>query len=361
MKSWFSVVMITLAIALLVLAIGAFALIRGFNYFPGPQEAAELVCNDKKAQPLSIKAGPLRVLSWNIQYSASRNYHFFYDGGKAVSPSKKDVEATIANIVKAVKKYNPDIILWQEVDRNSARTHQIDQLKKLLEGQSYPCWASTPYHRSVYVPTPSHQHMKRVDMHLAVFSRYPIKRATRHALPMLKESFLRRAFNLKRAVLEVEIPLKEGGSLTLLDTHFSAFSFGDGTMAKQVKKLSSLMEAADKAGNPWIASGDLNLVAPGFDPQKSLPKKEASYYPAKDKNPIKALYDKWTPALSPAEYNKSPNQYNTYVMYGKKQPDRWIDHTFVNSKTKVLKYKVLQEFVNISDHMPVYLEVQLNK
>lgn len=353
--------MITTAIGLLCLAIGGFALLRGFNYFPSAKEAAELVCDSKKAKPLSAKAGKLRILSWNIQYSGSRKYKFFYDGGKAVSPAKKDVEATMAAIVKAVKKYNPDIILWQEIDRNSARTHYVDQLKKFLADLSYPCWASTPYHRSVYVPTPAHQHMRRVDMHLAVFSRYPIKRATRHALPMLKESFIRRAFNLKRAVLEVEIPMAEGGSLILFDTHFSAFSYGDGTMAKQVNKLSSLMEAAEKAGNPWLASGDLNLLPPGFDPKKNLPKKEADYYPSPDKNPVQALYKKWTPALKVADYNKSPKTYNTYVMYGEKNPDRWIDHTFVGSKTQVLQYKVLQEFIQISDHMPVLLDVKLKK
>ena len=352
--------LIGLAVLLLVLGVGGFLLIRTMNYFPGPKEPAELQTDTKKATTLSIKKGKLRILCWNIQYSGSRNYHFFYDGGKAVHVAKKDVEATIDSINGVVKKYNPDIILWQEIDRDSARTHRIDQLKRFLKANPYPSWAAAPYHKSAYVPHPSHKHMKRVNMQLAVFSRYTIKRATRHALPQLNESFLRKAFNLKRAVLEVEIPLKEGGSLILFDTHLSAFSFNDGTMVRQIKKIAELTQAAEKSGSPWLIAGDFNLLPPGFDRQK-LGKQEAAYYPDAKDNPIATLFKTWTPGIAPADYNKSPETYNTYLPPKAKKADRWIDHVFVGTKTKVVKYEVLSQYGPISDHLPILIEIEIKK
>lgn len=357
MKSWFSTILLILVGILLFLGIGGYVLIRSLNYFPGPKDPAEQVCDSKQAQPLSRKKGKIRLLSWNIQYSASRNYHFFYDGGKAVYPSKQDVEATIQAVAGVVKKINPDVMLWQEVDRNSSRTYNIDQLKRYLAATPYPCWAAASYHKSRYVPTPSHQHMKQVDMQLAVFSRFPLQNATRHALPQLNESFLRKAFNLKRAVLEVHIPLAEGGSLVLFDTHFSAFSFNDGTMDKQVQKLHELLQQAEKSGNPWVVVGDMNLLPPGIDP-KTLGE-EAKYYPTANKNPIDLLFKTWKPGVSLADYQKNPAQYNTYLPFGAKQADRWIDHAFAGSKVKIVKYEVLREYAPISDHLPILIEIEL--
>ena len=72
----------------------------------------------------------------------------------------------------------------------------------------------------------------RVGMHLATFSRYQLADATRYQLPLLQESRLRRLFNLRRACLAT--PLRGPSRVSLLNTHLSAFSFGDGTVDKQV-------------------------------------------------------------------------------------------------------------------------------
>ena len=62
------------------------------------------------------------VLSWNIQFAASRKHHFFYDGGRKVHVPKKDVQETIKAISDFITTINPNICALQEVDRNSKRT-----------------------------------------------------------------------------------------------------------------------------------------------------------------------------------------------------------------------------------------------
>lgn len=345
-------VIVALLIGLPVLGYG---LIRWLNYFPGETEQAEKQCDTAKAAKLK-PGSKLKILSWNIQYSGSRKHHFFYDGGKDVMVSPENVKATIAAINKVVSEEKPDIILWQEVDRNSTRTGQIDQLKKFLAANPYACWTAAPYHKSAYLPHPSHKHLRRVDMELVVFSRFPIKTAIRHALPQLNESFFRKAFNLKRAVLDVTIPIEGGGNLRLFDTHFSAFSKGDGTMAKQVAKFTNLLKSADKGKDVWLAAGDLNLLPPGDNPKRLG--SDGAYY-ADGKNPIESLFKDFRSAVSTKQYNASKAVYNTYLPYGKSKADRWIDHVFLSKQLKLLSYKVLSQHHAISDHLPIMIEVEL--
>src|SRR5690606_7940906 len=137
-------------------------------------------------------------------------------------------------IAEVVRAADPDIVLWQEVDRGSRRTAFVDQLEALQARLDLPCAVATPYHRAPYVPHPSHEHLGRVDMNLAVSSRYRLSSATRWQLPLLQESAVRRLFNLRRALLEVRVPVEGGGELRLFDTHLSAFSRGDGTLPKQI-------------------------------------------------------------------------------------------------------------------------------
>lgn len=351
---------IAIIVVLMLIFLVSFGLfmIWWLNYFPGETEKAELACDGKA--PKTLKPGDtIRVLSWNIQYGASRNYHFFYDGGPDVYAEKKVVEDNLQKMLKVLKEVKPDVILWQEFDRGSNRTHMLDELKVFWRGDpQYACWSATPYHKSAFVPSPGKKFLKRVDMELGVFSKYKITHASRHALPMLKESFLRRAFNLKRAILKVELPVEGGKSLTFLNTHFSAFSFGDGTLDKQVKKLQTLALEAEKKGYT-VTAGDLNLLPPGDNPER-LGKAAATFY-SKTHNPIAPLYKTLHPALSVEDYNKAPAKYNTYMPPKKSKADRWIDHVFVSKDIEVKKYEVLSQHHALSDHLPIVFEITLKK
>jgi endonuclease/exonuclease/phosphatase family metal-dependent hydrolase len=145
-------------------------------------------------------------------------------------------------VADVVRDYDPDIMMFQEVDRNSKRSHHEDQLKGILkhfeaEGPQYGYIASTHYHQVCYVPAPSHEHMGKVDFHLVCMSKYPIVNATRYQLPLLQESCVMQFFNLKRAIMDVRIPIAGGGTFSCLNTHLSAFAFNDGTPEKEIAMI----------------------------------------------------------------------------------------------------------------------------
>jgi endonuclease/exonuclease/phosphatase family metal-dependent hydrolase len=349
---------LTLAAAAMGLGVGVCAggamLVNANVYDPGEAEWIPVVCADDT--PEMPRARPVKVLAWNVQFSAGRTQRFFYDGGDAVSVPLDRVDNTIDGLIETVKRHDPDIVLWQEIDRDSARTGRVDQYKRLLEALPYPCHASTPYHRALYVPTPPHEHLGRVDMHLAVFSRYRIDQATRFQLPLLQESWVRQIFNLRRALMALRFPVEGGGSFMAYNTHLSAFSRGDGTLERQVAMIRAHLDEAGRANTPWLLAGDLNSLPPGDDPSR-LGEDGVLYTDAAP--PIQPLFDSYTPAVPLNELLSNPQPWRTYVPFGADRTDRVIDYMFYGQGVVPHTYSVDSNAIELSDHIPLISEFSL--
>jgi endonuclease/exonuclease/phosphatase family metal-dependent hydrolase len=335
-----------LALVLLLVAVlgGTVGFFLATEHDPAPVEPVEVACQGR-ADGL-VAGQPFTVLSWNLQYGASRRHRFFYDGGEAVHVPAEDVAWTVAAIQRVIREVDPDLALLQEVDRDSTRTGRIDQLPAYVEAARATCTAATPYHKSPFVPTPSHQLLGRVDMELANLARGPMLHASRLALPLLAEPRYRRVFNLKRAVLVTEVPVQGWEHpLAIANTHLSAFSFGDGTMQKQVALLREWI-AARPEGQPWILAGDFNLLPPGFD--KARLQVERDLYADQD-NPIDALLPSQKEALG----DQLDPAHRTYLPFGTTEPDRKIDYLFYGGPLRVEEARVLSQHNDISDHLPI--------
>ncbi|MDY0000482.1 MAG: endonuclease/exonuclease/phosphatase family protein [Polyangia bacterium] len=321
------------------------------NYWPTPLERVAIVRGQAGAK---LRVGErFRLMSWNIQFGASRRYHFFYDGGPDVHAEWEVVQRTLDAQREMIFRAAPDILLLQEVDRDSARTSRIDQLPRLIDGLSFASWASTPYHRSRFVPVPLGRAIGRVDMHLATASRYEMTWARRRALPLLAEPLWRRAFNLKRAVLETAIQVEGlAQPLLVLNTHLSAFSRGDGTMARQVAAIMERLAFLDARGIPWVLAGDLNLLPPGDSPARLGA--EAGYY-ADRENPILPLYSRYQSGVPAEEEARSPARFYTYLPFGAKVPDRRLDYVFVSDRLDLHGLRVMRDSSPSSDHLPLLL------
>jgi endonuclease/exonuclease/phosphatase family metal-dependent hydrolase len=327
--------------ALLLVAppLGVVAAVRRGWHFPDRVEPVAVV-SDPTA-PLLPRGAPVRALVWNIQYCGSRRHHFFYDGGRQVHVPPGDMAATLAEVARVIRAADPDLVLLQEVDRGSDRTGRVDEHAELLRQTGYPCHASAPYHRAAWVPHPTHQPMGRVDMHLSVFSRHPIASAQRVQLALLQEPWWRRMFNLKRAVLEVRLPVEGGGELAVLNTHLSAFSHGDGTLQRQVATL--LGRATGE--RLFLLAGDMNALPPGDDARRLG---EAAVEYPEATSPVAPLFRRLR-AFSPAAPDPA---WRSYLPFGATEPDRQIDYVFCGQEVQPGAAQVLQER-SISDHLPI--------
>ena len=157
------------------------------------------------------------------------------------------------------------------------------------------------------------------------------------------DSRIRRAFNLKRCVLHAEIPMGDR-KLAVAVTHLSAFSKGDGTMPLQVEVLRAWMEEREKAGQPFILAGDLNLLPPGDDPRRLPDPDEYRDVP----NPIGLLLPRFRSA--------APLDRHTYQPFGGR-PDRVLDYLFVSDDIDVIDAGPAP--TDLSDHLPLRATLRL--
>lgn len=335
----------------LLAAAGGLLWARSLFWLPADVEPAEPFCSPASVE---LQPGqPFKVLVWNLQYAGSRKHHFFYDGGSAVSVPESDMREMLARIAEVVNAHQPDVVLFQEVDRGSRRTHGIDQHGELTARLPYACGVSTPYHRVGHVPTPPQEHLGKVDMHLSVFSRFRITGATRTQLALLDEPWWRRLFNLRRALLSVDVAMAGGGTLRLFDTHLSAFSRNDGTLDKQVAQLDEALTAAEQQGLPWVLGGDLNALAPGDDPAR-LGEEGTTLYGLP--TPVQRLFDRHSSVFAEPRYAAEGAGLYTYLPFGADRPDRVLDYVFVGRKVSVRSAEVLRVY-DVSDHLPVLVEL----
>ncbi|MES2639157.1 MAG: endonuclease/exonuclease/phosphatase family protein [Myxococcota bacterium] len=327
--------------------------LSGLVHRPVEREVVPVVTRGA-AVPLD-PALPFTVVSWNIQYAGTRRQKFFYDGGVAVHVPEADREIGLAAIAAELRAANADLVLLQEVDRDSDRTGRVDELAAVIDRAPYANFASAPCHRSRYVPAPSHAPLGRVDMHVALLARSALRSAARVQLPLLREPRWRQAFNLKRCLLTAQLPVAGWERpLHVAVTHLAAFSRGDGTLARQVAVLAEWMEAREQAGDPFVLGGDLNLLPPGDDPRRlGCDAIEYGDHP----NPIERLIPRFRSVIEPARLLEPGNA--TYLPWGAVVSDRMLDYVFVSDGIEVIKAGPLTRPDPVSDHHPLRATLRL--
>lgn len=332
------------------------------TFQPAPLEEVEVIA--KGEAPLLKSGDTVKILNWNVQYMAGKNYVFWYDlideSGPDIMPSKEDIDLTFKELVGIIKSEDPDIILLQELHDGARRTYYEDQLERLLEllpgDYRYNC--SAFYWRAAYVPIP--QIMGSVGMKLAVISKYKIESARRHQLPIMPDNLLFQQFNFKRAILEVNLPVEGGESLVVLNTHLDAFAQGYNTMEEQVEMVDKILKGLDREGKSWLIGGDFNLL-PNREAYLRLPEDKRLYY--KEETELKRLSDSYL--MLPSHSDMAGVDYEKWFTHFSneplvKGPNKTIDYFFYSNSLKAIKYYVRQkDTLHISDHLPMIAEFRL--
>jgi endonuclease/exonuclease/phosphatase family metal-dependent hydrolase len=338
------------------------ALVCGTTYHPREIQPEPVVC--RTDAPVLQRGQKLKVLSWNIQYMAGKNYVFFYDlpdgSGPDERPLKEDIAATLKEVARVIMDESPDIVLLQEVDDGARRTDYQDQLALLLDllHGRYPCHTSAIYWKAFFVPHP--RIMGAVGMKLAILSKFKVAGATRHQLPQMPAGLLTRPFNLKRAVLEARLPVRDAKDFIVLDTHLDAFAQGTDTMERQVARVRDLLGKLSKEGFAWIIGGDFNLLPPG-KAYGLLDGKQRAYF--EERSEIGPLMESYPSVPDPGEtggedfarwFTHFPNDPSVG------RPDRTIDYIFFQEGMRLGTHYVRQrDTLEISDHLPVVAEFEI--
>ncbi|MBN2013302.1 endonuclease/exonuclease/phosphatase family protein [candidate division KSB1 bacterium] len=330
------------------------------TFHPPEVKHIEIFC-DKEAP--SLKAGQsLKIVTYNIQFLAGKNYLFYYEmpnyAGPDERPSSEDIGITLNELVRVIKDENPDILLLQEVDDGAKRTDYKDQLKLILSKlpPEYCCYTSAFYWKAKFVP---HKRiMGAVGMKLSVISKYKIDSATRHQLAPVPGNPIVNLFKLRRAILETRLPVEGNNYLSIFNVHLEAFPETSNVMEKQTKHLDSLLTIKNM-NTSWVAGGDFNLTPPkNLDADLDTDKKSN-----KNENLMNIFYDKYQviPKLSDVNSAHSKDWF-TYFPNNPKinAPTKTIDYIIFSDQIQLVDYYVRQhDTLKISDHLPVCAIIEI--
>ena len=358
-------ILINLGLGILILATAFLAFVWFGTYHPADVEAMAVNC--PASTPVLRAEQNLKVMTWNVQFMAGKNYTFWFDvpnnDGPDERPSPADISTTFSEVARVIKAENPDVILLDEVDNGAARTDYEDQLARLksLLPPEYACSTSAYYWKAIYLPHPR-IHAK-VGLTLVVLSKYRIDTAERHQLALAPRDWISTQFNSKRAMLAAYLPVQQGGQFAAIATHLDAFAQGSNTMEQEVGQVDSLLSSLGASQTPFMIGGDFNLLPPDPAAYQRLPVAHQAYY--NPQSEIKPLFERYLalpalPELTGADYAK----WYTYLPNDPAIPyaDSTLDYFFLSKNLTVSDHYVRQaDTQKISDHFPLIAVIQLPK
>ena len=339
--------------AVIICVVGFFAYLTITEFNPDDVEAVEVT----EGGSGSLEQGKaFKVMSWNIGYGAlGDNADFFMDGGTSVMTADEErLDENLDGIASQVKTEDPDFLLLQEIDLDSKRSYNVNELE-YMQGELGKYSSVFAYNYKVkYVPYPVPP-LGKVESGIATFSKAEIDSAERYQLPV-PFSWPVRTANLKRGLLESHIPVKgSGNELVLINLHLEAYDSGEGKVA-QTKMLSEVLKEERDKGNYVIAGGDFNQIFSSED-ETIYPPNPELWTPGEidvehfDEG-FQFIMDETTPtcrSLDRPLEGADPDNFQYYL----------IDGFIVSDNISIEDAKTLDLGFKVSDHNPVVMKVTL--
>ena len=306
-------------------------------------------------QPELCQAGPLpagkpvRVMTYNIQFALGK-YTRFWEFRIHEMPSREVVESTLNDMKRVIREQNPDILFLQEASQHSVISHYIDQVAGIREalGEGF-CQKNQYYWNNRFVPAPNM--LGAMDYSLVIFSRYFIGNLTITHLP---ESWhLPKAwFSPKRILLETSLLVEDMSTVSLLNTHLEAHDEDGKLRMSQAWTVANRLKELHQENKPFILAGDFNLIPPGV--WEALPENQQKrFLPSMN---MDLFYRHSNASVIPSlEQIKGSGLQHWTTAYDENlyQLDLVLDYLIYSGPFVLVESAVLQEYSNLSDHVPV--------
>ena len=269
------------------------------------------------------------IVTYNIGYLSGMT------NNKAIDKPKSLFDKNLKKVKNLFSSLNADIIAFQEIDYASARSYKVNQQNEIAK-LGYNYIAKAVNWDETYVPFPywpPSMHFGKMLSGQSIISKFPLEDHKRIVLKRVEDSpFYRDAFYLERLAQVVKTKI-ENKTIVLINVHLEAFD--KPTRINQFKYVLKLFKKYSKE-HPTILLGDFNSEA-------------------RDKDAIiQRLLN--MPQVGNAAFNK-----NTIInTFDTKDPYKRIDYIFYTKNSiEYINGKVLTEFGEASDHLPVYMQFRL--
>ncbi len=306
------------------------------------------------AYPQKYNRTSLRVLTWNLAFAHGQGS----EGVNYIPKTRLEHLDTLRKMGELIKELDVDIVLFQEIDWNSHRSQNIDQVEFLASRTGLVHAARALSWEVNYLPfpyLPIQHHFGRIKSGGAVISRIPLEENIVHLFekPSSRPWWYKRVY-LFRYSQAVSLKIK-GKSFWILNQHLEAFDkISRQEQAKQVAKIVNVL--VKKESQVLALGGDLNAIPPEtrFDGQYHGDSREI--YENDSTIDIFRSLSGFKDSISDEEYLLNEKHYYSYPSH---DSDRRLDYLFVNDKFKVVSARVVTEAGALSDHLPYLIEIKL--
>lgn len=305
----------------------------------------------------------LLILNYNIKYGGARLTFFWECNGERYNMTENEVTVHLDNIVEFINEVNPDILILQEVDRQSQRSVYIDQTQYLLDRTELNYGAYASQHKADFLPSDG---MGPLDFGNSILSKWPISKGTRISLPLMRDQpAYYTYFYLKRHILTAEIDLPWKDNFVVVNTHLEAFS-DDGTKKRQIDKLHSELTRLTDEGKDWVMGGDLNSLPKGSEVLSGFPDDCPGLFDPDDysgeEDWLDSLFTDFNSAMTLVDYEAQNSRWYSYTGNTDFGWTRTLDYMFTNGDWVDYNHNyVIQslkdggyETLPLSDHAPIH-------
>lgn len=291
------------------------------------KEYAKLIKIDVQNQ--SKKDSIFSIITYNIGYLSGMTNNL------PIAKPKSLFKDNLQKVLRETEKLNPDVIAFQEIDYDAARSYHINQEEEIANlGYNYTASAVNWDKRYIPFPYwPFSMHFGKVVSGQSVVSKYSLNDHQRIVLQRVANApFHRDAFYLERLAQVVKVILK-GQEVIVINVHLEAFD--KQTRANQFEEVLEIFNTY-KDNYPTILLGDFNSRA-------------------RDKNAaIQKLFAMGDVGNAAFNATDIENTFDT------ESPFERIDYIFYTKKSiEYISGKVINEFGKASDHLPVFMEFKL--
>ncbi|SVB22872.1 uncharacterized protein METZ01_LOCUS175726 [marine metagenome] len=330
--------------------------------------------------PAPEQVDSLKVMTWNIRYGAARIPWFEDSCGDRVHMTESEVISHLDSISAYINADIIDILLLQEVDVSSKRSAYIDQVQYLLENTDFNYAVYGSMWKSDIIPSGG---LGKVDVGVAILSRWPLSEAERIQLPLREDQkFYEKYFYLRRCMVQAKLEIPGWDDLYAVDIHAASFSTDD-TKQKHIIKYKNVLDDLTDLDFYFVTGGDLNAIPPEADSldycmEDQCMQDEYQWHTSNDPKHYHRKGSYYNNFEAQGEYPSEPNlltiiydQYDAGITndkndvsnftYGarnddnpdKEYFDRKLDYLFTNYDNGFVSGRTHQDAKLFSDHIPV--------
>lgn len=290
-------------------------------------------------------ADSLTVVTWNIAWGYGRGS----EGVGTARPAER-FDETLARMGEVLRRLNPDVVLLQEVDFDSARSHHRDQAEALARAAGLPYVAKAVSWEAGYVPFPywpPEDHFGAMLSGGAILSRYPIES---HSVETVDKPAVNpwwyNLFYLFRYHQQafLQTPL---GKVMVMNIHAEAFDRE--ARVAHARRIAEVL--SDSLLPESVVGGDLNTVLPEATVKSGYPDEpETSHVD----DPTLGFLRSVNGLVDTVQGDAYVEQESTFFTFPSDAPNRKLDYLLCGAGLDAERVWVPRELADeLSDHLPV--------